>query len=45
MQLISGMDKAGYWISNTIADIAKAYLPIICIIILTHFFNTDYPGV
>lgn len=42
MQLISGMNKAGYWISNTIADIAKAYLPIFCIIILTLIFNTNY---
>ena len=42
MQLISGMNKAGYWISNTIADIFKAYLPIACIILLTQIFNTNY---
>lgn len=45
MQLISGMNKAGYWISNTIADIFKAYLPIFCIIILTTIFHTNYQGV
>lgn len=45
MQLISGMNKAGYWISNTIADVLKAYLPILCIILLTRIFNTNYPGV
>jgi ATP-binding cassette, subfamily A (ABC1), member 3 len=45
MQLISGMNKAGYWISNSIADIVKAYLPIFCIIVLTWIFNTNYPGV
>jgi ATP-binding cassette subfamily A (ABC1) protein 3 len=45
MQLISGMNKAGYWISNTIADIFKAYLPIACIILLTNIFNTNYEGV
>jgi ATP-binding cassette subfamily A (ABC1) protein 3 len=42
MQLISGMNKCGYWLSNTIADICKAYLPVICIIILAQIFHTDY---
>jgi len=45
MQLISGMNKCGYWISNTIADIIKAYLPVLCIIVLTWIFNTNYEGV
>jgi len=45
MQLISGMNKAGYWISNAIADIIKAYLPIFLILILTVLFDTNYPGV
>jgi ATP-binding cassette subfamily A (ABC1) protein 3 len=45
MQLISGMNKCGYWLSNSIADIVKAYLPIFCIIGLTFIFNTSYDGV
>lgn len=45
MQLISGMNKCGYWLSNMIADIFKAYLPICCIIGLSKLFNTSYEGV
>jgi ATP-binding cassette subfamily A (ABC1) protein 3 len=45
MQLISGMNKCGYWLSNMIADVSKAYLPIFCIIVLTWIFNTNYEGV
>jgi len=45
MQLISGMNKCGYWLSNMIADIIKAYLPIICIIFLTQVFDVNYEGI
>jgi K+ transporter len=44
MQLISGMSKSGYWISNMVADILKVYLPILAIIGLTAVFKVDYSG-
>jgi hypothetical protein len=45
MQLISGMNKCSYWISNTIADIVKSYLPILCIMVIARLFDTNYQGV
>lgn len=45
IQLISGMNKCGYWISNTLADITKAYIPVLIIILLTRIFNVNYEGV
>jgi ATP-binding cassette subfamily A (ABC1) protein 3 len=45
MQLISGMNLTGYWTSNTIADITKAYVPMLLIIMLTWIFDTNYQGV
>lgn len=45
MQLISGMNLGGYWTSNTIADITKAYVPMFLIIVLTWIFETNYEGV
>lgn len=45
MQLISGMSLPAYWISNMIADIAKVYIPLILMILLSVVFNCNYPGV
>ena len=45
MQLISGMSKAAYWMSNMIADIIKLYVPIIMIVLISYVFGADYPGV
>ena len=33
MQLISGMSKAAYWMSNMLADIIKLYIPIFVILL------------
>lgn len=45
MQLISGMSLPAYWISNMIADIAKVYIPLVLIVLLSLIFNCNYPGV
>ena len=45
MQLISGMSLFGYWAANMIADILKAYFPILVIIGLSYAFNQNYVGV
>lgn len=44
MQLISGMNIAGYWISNTIADITKAYVPMLLILLISKLFDLSYEG-
>jgi ATP-binding cassette, subfamily A (ABC1), member 3 len=41
IQLISGMSKLGYWMSNAIADITKAYLTIGGIILLMFLFKVE----
>ena len=45
MQLISGMSKAAYWLSNMLADIVKLYIPIFVILLISLVFDTNYPGV
>jgi len=45
MQVISGVSLPAYWISNTISDIVKTYVPIFIIIIFTFIFNLKYDGV
>jgi len=45
MQVISGVSLPAYWISNAIADVAKTYVPIFIIIIMTFIFSVKYEGV
>lgn len=44
MQLISGMSKFGYWLSNSIADIIKAYLTMGVILLITVLFGVNEEG-
>ena len=45
MQIISGVSLPAYWVSNLISDIAKSYIPIFIILILTVIFDLQYDGV
>lgn len=42
--MISGVSLPAYWIANYIADVAKTYVPIICMLILMSLFQLDYEG-
>lgn len=44
MQLISGMSKFGYWLSNAIADIIKAYITMAIILLITVLFGVNQEG-
>ena len=44
MQLVSGMSLFGYWASNMIADIIKAYVPVLLIMALAACFSAYYKG-
>jgi len=43
--MVSGMSLPAYWISNFISDIIKTYIPIGFIILISVFFDCNYPGV
>jgi ATP-binding cassette subfamily A (ABC1) protein 3 len=45
IQLISGMNLSAYWVANMIADIVKAYIPVIITYILAAVFSIKIPGV
>ena len=38
MQMISGVSKLGYWLSNMFSDIVKTYIPILLTMILQAIF-------
>jgi len=44
MQVISGVNLIGYWGSNTISDLIKAYIPIFFIILFSKLFDLQYEG-
>lgn len=39
------MSLLGYWISNTLSDVIKAYIPMALFIFLARIFETNYDGV
>ena len=41
-QIISGMSKSSYWISNFIYDIVKVYVPILITIAFLYIFSLQY---
>ena len=45
MQMVSGMSLPAYWVSNFIADVFKAYIPLAMIILISMLFDANYPGV
>lgn len=45
MQVISGVNLIGYWGSNMISDLIKAYIPIFFIILFSALFDLQYKGV
>lgn len=45
MQLISGMSLFGYWAANLLADVVKAFIPILVILLLCWAIDVWYKGV
>lgn len=45
MQEISGVSLLGYWMSNMISDVVKAYIPIFITLILQAAFSINVDGV
>ena len=45
MQLISGMSLFGYWAANILADLVKAFIPILAILLLSKISDVWYEGV
>ena len=45
MQLISGMSLFGYWAANILADLVKAFIPILVILLISDLSGVWYQGV
>ena len=45
MQLISGMSLFGYWAANILADLVKAFIPVLVILLVSYLSGVWYDGV